>query len=137
MKHLSVVAPIYIQQIWEDVKPFLESGMTHSGGEYNVDHLKMYLTQGAQVLLVIADENKKIHGALTIEWINYPNERVAFVTCVGGRLITGKDLWASFENWVKQSGGTMIRGAAYKEVAQLWKRKFNVEERYIMVEKRL
>jgi hypothetical protein len=137
MKQLSVVAPIYIQKIWGEVKPFLESGMTHSGGEYNVDQLKVFLTQGTQVLLVIADETRKIHGALTIEWINYPNERVAFVTCVGGRLITGKDLWASFEDWVKQNGGTLIRGAAYKEVAQLWKRKFNVEERYIMVEKRL
>ena len=41
------------------------------------------------------------------------------------------------ESWVKENGGTMIRGAAYESVARLWKRAFGVESRYIMVEKKL
>jgi hypothetical protein len=137
MSQVQVVAPIYIQQIWENVEPYLSAALKHSGGEYGIEHLKVFLIQGSQTLLIAVNEDNKIHGAATIEWINYPNERVAYVVCIGGRLVTSKDIWNQFENWVKQNGGTMIRGATYREAARLWKRKFNVEERYIMVEKKL
>ena len=137
MSQVQVVASIYIQQIWESVEPYLSAGLKHSGGEYGIEHLKVFLIQGNQTLLVAVNEDNKIHGAASIEWINYPNERVAYVVCIGGRLVTSKDIWQQFENWVKQNGGTMIRGATYKEAARLWKRKFNVEERYIMVEKKI
>jgi len=137
MSQVQVVAPIYIQQIWENVEPYLSAALKHSGGEYGIEHLKLFLIQGNQTLLVAVNEDNKIHGAAVIEWVNYPNERIAFVVCLGGRLVTSKDIWNQFENWVKQNGGTMIRGATYKEAARLWKRKFNVEERYIMVEKKL
>jgi len=137
MSQVQVVAPIYIQQIWENVEPYLSAALKHSGGEYGIEHLKLFLIQGNQTLLVAVNGDNKIHGAAVIEWVNYPNERIAFVVCLGGRLVTSKDIWNQFENWVKQNGGTMIRGATYKEAARLWKRKFNVEERYIMVEKKL
>ena len=137
MSQVQVVASIYIQQIWESVEPYLSAGLKHSGGEYGIEHLKVFLIQGNQTLLVAVNEDNKIHGAASIEWINYPNERVEYVVCIGGRLVTSKDIWQQFENWVKQNGGTMIRGATYKEAARLWKRKFNVEERYIMVEKKI
>ena len=137
MSQVQVVAPIYIQQIWDDVKSYLDAALKHSGGEYGLEHLKVFLTQGHQTLLIAVDDNNKIHGAATIEWINFPNERVAFVTTIGGVMLANKDIWAQFESWVKENGGTMIRGAAYESVARLWKRAFGVESRYIMVEKKL
>lgn len=137
MSQVQVVAPIYIQQIWENVEPYLSAALKHSGGEYGLEHLKVFLVQGNQTLLVAVNEDNKIHGAATIEWINFPNERVAFVTTVGGAMLANKDIWKQFETWVKQNGGTMIRGAAFESVARLWKRVFGVESRYIMVEKKL
>jgi hypothetical protein len=41
------------------------SGLELSGGEYNVDHLKLYLTSGQQTLLIIIDGEQKIHGAIS------------------------------------------------------------------------
>lgn len=137
MSQVQVVAPIYVQQLWDDVSPYLEAALVYSGGEYGLEHLKVFLTQGIQTLLIAVNENNKIHGAATIEWVNFPNERIAFVTAIGGNMLANKELWAQFEDWVRQNGGTMIRGAARESISRLWRRAFKFEERYIIVEKKL
>ena len=134
---LKSVHPNDVYSVWDSVVPYFERALSHSGGEYSVEHLKLYLTEGRQMLLITVDANEKINGALTREFINLPNERIAFVTAVGGKMMTGKDNWAQFEDWCRFNGATMIRGAAHESVARLWKQLFDVESRYIMVEKRV
>ena len=137
MKRLEVVSPNHIYHVWDKVKDYLENGLKLSGGEYGVEHLKLYLTSGQQTLLVIIDEEHNIHGAFTVEITNFPNERIAFTTSVGGKGITEQGLWNQYEQWLKDNGVTMIRGAAHETVARLWRRKFGVQSRYIIVEKKL
>ena len=138
MKTIFYVEPSQIHMVWDKVAPHLEKAMEHSGGEYNLDQLKVFLVQGLQNLLVcIDDAEDNLFGAVTIEFINYPNERVAFVTSVGGKALASRELWNQFEVWCKQNGATMVRGAAFESVARLWKKAFGVESRYVMVEKRL
>ena len=112
--------------------------MAHSGGEYSLEQLKVMLTQGKQTLCVgteLDDLTLSIKCALTIEWINYPNDRVAFITSIGGK--TDKLGFEQFENWVRANGGTKIQGAAFEAVARLWKRAYGFENRYIIVEKQV
>lgn len=131
------INPMYIHQVWNLVEPFLTKGLARSGGEYTADQLKVFLVSGDQQLLVAVDEDGKICGAAAIQFINYPNDRVAFVTSIGGKMIANLDIWQQFETWCKQSGATMVRGAAFESVARLWKKAFGVEQRYVIVEKKL
>lgn len=137
MKRVELVNPNHVYHVWDKVEKYLEGGLRRSGGEYNVHHLKQYLTSGQQTLLIIIDDDYNIYGALAIEFTNYPNEREAFITSIGGRHITSPDLWAQFENTLRQLGVTMIRGAAHESVARLWRKLFKFEQRYIVVEKKL
>jgi len=130
-----VVPTEHIQQTWDKVEIMLDRAMAHSGGEYDLDQLKVLLTQGRQVLCVGAEKDLIIKCAMTIEWINYPNDRVAFITAIGGK--TDKQGFGEFELWVKANGGTKIQGAAFEAVARLWKRAYGFENRYIIVEKRI
>jgi len=132
MLELRIVPSTHIQQTWNEVEHMLASAMVHSAGEYNLDQLKVMLVEGRQVLLVLIDENNKIQTAFTIEWINHPNERIAFMTGIGGK--TDVNAFNQFKSWVKAHGGTKIQGAAFESVARLWKRKFGFENRYIIVE---
>jgi hypothetical protein len=136
MIQVQYINPMYVHQVWHLVEPFLAKGLVRSGGEYTVDQLKVYLASGEQQLL-IATEDGQINGAATVQFINYPNERVAFITSVGGKMIANQDVWTQFEVWCKQSGATMVRGAAFESVARLWKKAFGVEQRYVIVEKKL
>jgi len=137
MSQVQVVPSIYIQQLWDKVEKFLSDALVYSGGEYDVEHLKQYLVQGNQTLLIAVDENNVIHGAATVEWGNYPNERIAFITAIGGKMLANKELYSQFEDWIRQNGGTMVRGAARESIARLWRRAFQFEQRYIIVEKKL
>ena len=130
-----VVETNRIQQLWPDVDQMLAKAMQHSGGEYSLEQLKVMLTQGRQVLCVGTESDLKIKCAMTIEWINYPNDRVAFITAIGGK--TDKQGLSEFENWVRANGGTKIQGATFEAVARLWKRAYGFENRYIIVEKKI
>lgn len=134
--NLRPVHPNYIPQLWPKVGPMLKKGLDTGAGEYNADQLKVMLVNGAQVLLVV-EKDDQIKGAFSIAFENYPNDRIAFVTAVGGRAMCDQEAWAQFEQWARLQGCTKIRGAAFEAVARLWRQKFGVESRYIIVEKQL
>lgn len=135
--HIELVQPSMVQQQWGRVAPFLDAALKTGGGEYGVDQLKVMLTQGIQALIVVLDDSGAVAGALTVAFENYPNDRIAFVTSVGGRMISDADAWSQFEDWARMNGATKIRGCAHKSVARLWRQKFGVKQRYLIVEKTL
>ena len=135
MLNLYTIPAHQVQQNWSKVENMLDTAMAHSGGEYKLDHLKVMLTQGKQTLLVAADEDMNIKCALTVEWINYPNDRIAFITAIGGK--TCRNAVDQFCIWARDNGGTKIQGAAFEAVARLWKRAYGFENRYIIVERKL
>ena len=133
---LQVVNPNYICQIWGKVSDMIVNGLKHSGGEYSADQLKMYLVRGEQTLL-IAENESGIKGAATVQFINYPNDRVCFITAIGGRMIANNEMFNQLTDWAKAQGCTKIQGAAFESVARLWRQRFGVTERYRIVEKTL
>lgn len=130
MLNLRIVTSV--QQAWNDVAPLLASAMVHVDGEYTLDQLKVMLVDGKQTLLVLVDEDNNIQTAFTIEWINYPNDRVAFLTAIGGK--TDLNAFNQFKDWVRASGGTKIQGATFESVARLWKMKLGFKHKYTIME---
>jgi len=129
----------YMQQTWPLVKPFIDEAM-EKGGEfpdwaagYNVDHIQGFLTAGQWLLLVAIDEENVIHGAATVSFINYPLHRVAFVTAIGGKLISSQDTFAQLKVILKQRGATKIQGYGRESIVRLWKR-YDFEPRNTLVE---
>jgi hypothetical protein len=79
------------------------------------------------------DEEGVICGAATVHLFNRPSNRVAFVTYIGGRLITGDDSYKQMCAVLKGFGATSIEGAVNDAVAKLWQR-FGFTEKYKIVE---
>lgn len=126
-----------INQIWDKVAPFIKSAEEKFGGsEYTTEQIKVYLVTGQMILLVATDDNNEIQGACTASFLNYPNDRVAFVTAIGGKLVTSPETFAQMSEIFKANGATKIQGMAKEAVARLWKR-FGFEEKAILVEVKL
>ena len=126
-----------VNQIWSKVEPFIKSAEEKFGrSEYTTEQIKVYLVTGQMMLLVATNENNEIHGAVTVSYINYPNDRVAFITSIGGKLVTSPDTFSQMSEVFKANGATKIQGAAKEAVARLWKR-FGFEEKAILVEVKL
>jgi hypothetical protein len=129
----------YVQQVWPMVKPFIEEAMTKGGDfpewaqDYTADHIQSFLTNGAWLLVVAVSEEGEIQGATTISFINYPMHRVAFVTAIGGKLISSQDTFDQFKALLKLRGATKIQGYGRDAIVRLWKR-YNFEPRNTLVE---
>jgi len=130
---IEVLPTNYCAENWHIVEPFITEAHKYSGNDYSVDQMKMFVTLGQWMLLVAYDENRVIHGAATVSFINYPNSRIAFITAIGGRLISSPDTFKQLVTIVKNAGATKIQGAARESIARLWKR-YGFYERHTIVE---
>ena len=113
----------YIHQTWHLVKDYiaesLEKGMTNDMPDYTLDHIQAFLASGQWILLVAIDELNVIHGAMTMSFINYPLNRVAFVTTTGGKLIINKDTFNQLKSIAKYHGATKIQAMARPAMVKL------------------
>jgi hypothetical protein len=136
---ISHVETNYVQQVWPMVKPFIEEAMTKGGDfpdwaqNYTADHIQSFLTNGAWLLVVAVDDNNIIHGCATVSFINYPMHRVAFVTAIGGKLISSQETFEQFKILLKLRGATKIQGYGRDAIVRLWKR-YDFEPRNTLVE---
>ena len=126
----------YVNQAWPLVKDYIADAVQYGGDDYTVEQVQVYLATGQWLLVVAADESGAVKGAATINFCNYPNDRVAFVTFIGGRLISNQDTFKQFKDLLKANGATKIQGAAREAMARLWSR-YGFEERYIIVETKI
>jgi hypothetical protein len=121
----------WVPAVWPKVQPFIASALEHAKGEYTVEHVQAYLTSGQWALLVAVD-GETIHGAATVNFFNRPNDRVAFITAIGGRMIGTQDSVDQLKALMLTMGATTIEGAARESIARLWSR-YGFEEKYRIV----
>jgi len=124
----------HAQQVWPMVAHHVVSGLNYSQGDYQAEHAKVYLANGQWLLLIARDDSDNVTGAATVEFINRPNDRVAFFTSVGGKFLTTLEVFAQVRDILKTYGATKIEGAARESAARLWQSKFGFEEKYKIVE---
>ena len=122
----------YIHQTWPLVEGYVSSALEYSHGEYTPDQAKVYLSNGQWALYVAVDDAGALHGAGAVQFNNMPNDRVAFVMAIGGKLFTSRDTWQQFVDLLKARGATRVEGAARESIARLWKR-YGFEEKYRIV----
>lgn len=130
------VMTAYVQQTWDMVKDFLESGLKWGDDDYTLEQARVFLSRGDWMLVVAVDEQNTVHGASAINFINMPNDRIAYVVTIGGKLISNQDTYQQFCQVLKNYGATKIQGAARESIARLWTR-YGFKERYRIVEAKI
>jgi len=129
--NIQYVSLEWVNRTWPSVEKYIASALEHAQGDYTVDQVRSLVTQGQWVLLVAVDENG-IQGAATVNFYNRPNDRVAFITTIGGRLISNRDTFQQLKNYAASMGATVIEGAAREAIARLWHR-YGFEEKFRIV----
>jgi len=124
-------------QTWPLVEGFLSEALKWGDDDCTLDQAKVNLANGTWMLVVVVDEQNKIHGAVIVNIYNMPNDRIAFVVGIGGKLISSQEAYNSFCGLLKAHGATKIQGAARESVARLWAKKYNFKERYRIVEAKI
>ena len=121
-----------IAQKWAKVSLFIEDALLFADGDYTLDQVRLAVVSN-QWLLIGIYEGDFIKGALTVSFMNMPNDRIGFVTTIGGKNIFTKDTYKQLTEILQQFGATKIQGGVRESVARLWRR-VGFKERYILVE---
>ena len=137
MNTVQIVAPNNIYSVWEDIKEYLNASINVSTHDCTIEQLKMLLVRGEQTLLVSVNDNSKINGAMTVEFINSPNARTMFITALGGNGIVNDETFSQVESWAKMQGATKASAWAQEAQARLYKIKSNFNTVRYVVEKDL
>ena len=123
-------------QTWPLAESHILEAIPYSNGDYTLEQVKLLVNTGQWLLLVAADENNQIQGAATVSFLNYPNDRIAFITFIGGKLISNQETFTQMCAILKANGATKIQGMARPAIARLWSR-YGFEERTTLVEVKL
>lgn len=126
----------HVHQTWPLVESFIAKAQEYGGDDYTLDQIKMFVAQGQWLLVVVADEENKLHGAGTINFSNYPNDRIAFITFIGGKLIANEEILVQLKVMLQKMGATKIQAAVRPSMAKLLGRT-GFKERYSIVETKI
>lgn len=129
---IQYVAAEWVNYTWDKVEGFIASALAHSNGDYTPEQAKVLVTQGRWSLIVAVDDSGVIHGAATVEFFNRPDDRVAFITAIGGKLVSSEDTFEQLRAYARSMGATAIEGAARESIARLWQR-YGFKEKYRIV----
>ena len=121
----------YVNHTSPLVAGYKSSALEHAQDDNTVEQVKVFVTTGQWTLLVATEEGQ-VKGAAAINFFNRPNHRVAFVVCIGGRLISNEDTFKQFKNILVMFGATYVEGAARESIARLWTR-YGFTEKYRIV----
>jgi hypothetical protein len=121
----------HIHQVWSLVESHIASALEHAKNDYTLESVKVLLVTG-QWLLVVAVDDTGVQGAATVMFTSRPHDRVAFITTIGGKLISNEDTVAQLKALLGSLGATCIEGAARESIARLWSR-YGFEEKYKIV----
>jgi hypothetical protein len=137
MIKVDLVAPDYVYQVWDDVKDFLDASIKTGTGTCTLDQLKLLLAKNYQTLIVGVNAEGNLVGAMTVEFVNYPNARTMFITALGGFGVVTQDIWKQVEDWAKLQGVTKVSAWCEEAQARLYKQKAGFDTIRFVVEKNL
>ena len=123
---LQTVDTTYIAQTWPLVVNYiydsLHEGLEERFLDYQIDHVQSYLTSGQWLLVVAVDEQGEIRGASTLSFVNYPLNRVAFMTTTGGKMIANPAILEQLKVICRQRGATKIQAFCRDSMVRLLER---------------
>ena len=118
---VQVVNAQYVAQIWPLVEKFIADALEHTD-DVTVDQARVHLANGTWLLLVMADEESKIHGAMTITFDTSANHRSAIFTTIGGNGVVNSNVLEQVCGIVKSFGTTRIQCLARDSAVRLYER---------------
>ena len=136
MIQVQIVSPNNIYGVWDLVEPLIQASLDVGFGYTSIDQVKLLLSKGMQTLIV-AVEDDEIKGAMVVEFVNYPNERVIFLAELGGKAVVDQDVLNQVEDWARHNGATRMCAWADEPRARLYKLKSGFTTARHVVEKKL
>jgi hypothetical protein len=116
------VSPNHLPTVWPIALPLLKKAIDLEPGSHNEQFIEWSIRKGQTQLLVWEEPNEGITGACTIEFIDYPMERVAHVNLMGGKGIVRDYVFDEAKNFMRLNGAKKAQCWARGTLVDMYKK---------------
>jgi hypothetical protein len=114
--------PRELPQVWPVVAPLLQKAIDLDPSSVTIEQVEYSVRTGRTSLLVWEESTVGITGAATVDLIDYPRERIANITLLGGRSVVQQTVFDEVCNWMRLSGATKAQCWANGSRVQLYEK---------------
>jgi hypothetical protein len=116
------ITPAELPQIWPIAAPLLQKAIDLEPEALTIEQVEYQIRTGRIFLLVWDEPDEGITGAVTVEFIDYPRERVAHVNLMGGKGIVRKYVFEEAVQWMRSFGATKAQCWARGSLVQMYEK---------------
>ena len=116
------VHPNELPKIWPIAAPMLQRAIDLDPSLITIEQVEYAVRTGRSFLLVWDEPEEGITGAVTVEFIDYPRERVAHVNLMGGKGIVRQHVFDEAKNWMRSFGATKAQCWARGTLVQMYEK---------------
>jgi hypothetical protein len=116
------VPPTHLPQIWPIAAPLLQKAIDLDPTAITIEQAEYAVRTGRSFLLVWEEPDVGITGAVTVDIIDYPRERVAHVNLMGGKGVVRDHVFEEAMNWMRSLGATKAQCWARGSLVDMYKK---------------
>jgi hypothetical protein len=116
------ITPNQLPQVWSVAAPLLQKAIDLDPEVVTIEQVEYSIRTGATFLLVWDEPDEGITGAVTVEFVDYPRERVAHVNLMGGKGIVRQHVFEEAKNWMRTFGATKAQCWARGTLVQMYEK---------------
>lgn len=125
-----------VEQLWDEVKPMLEKGISHGDGELDINDILKFLLDRAMQLWVLYDySGDTVVMAGVTEIVNYPKYKVCRAVILGGDSL---DQWVKYiqgiEAWAAEMGCAKVEAYGRRGLAKKME-SIGYSNKYVLIRK--
>jgi len=116
------VPPTHLPQIWPIAAPLLQKAIDLDPTAITIEQAEYAVRTGRSFLLIWDEPDVGITGAVTVDIIDYPRERVAHVNLMGGKGVVRDYVFEEAMNWMRGMGATKAQCWARGSLVDMYKK---------------
>jgi hypothetical protein len=116
------IRPNELPQVWPIAAPLLQKAIDLEPEALTIEQVEYQVRTGRIFLLVWEEPDEGITGAVTVEFIDYPRERIAHVNLMGGKGIVRGHVFEEAKTWMRTFGATKAQCWARGTLVQMYEK---------------
>lgn len=116
------VDPRHLPTVWPIAAPLLQKAIDLEPEVTTIEQVEYSVRIGRVFLLVWEEERQGITGAVTVEFMDYPRERVAHVNLMGGKSVVREHVFDAAKDWMRSYGATKAQCWAKGTLVQMYEK---------------
>ena len=129
------INPAQLPQVWPVVAPMLQRAIDLDPDLNTIEQVEYAVRTGHTYLLIWDEPGEGITGAVTVDILDYPRERVAHVNLMGGKGIVRHHVFDEAKNWMRLMGATTTQCWAKGTLVQMYEKMGLTNTHQVMREK--